>query len=593
VAEKEKIPVAIYQLDCTLYEGSTFADIVEDVVKNINRKQIEQIWAPEPVNTTEYPGEVKLYSSKTKFPPGWRKFLKPALAKESTLVNCMNTTHGFLCFIGNQKEIFVVTGGMGAFHAIDEHVYQHFGLDILVRIIEKSSPVIKGIGDRGVTGILLGQSRNFREDQRLSNEDTFGRIYREVKADLQQRILVKDFKFSKGSLSRIKSGCLAKTSFRINKAISFSEMIHLTQAFSNILKREPKFALNKVYLIDKRKRQNRDLLDALRASFIDVLFQQHKNGVPFDVDLLNKDYVNYLDADTFTLELNANEEVDFDDPPTLQEVIDQLAAAGSLLTDGVEQFKQSVMMKQLTAKDQEGRVLTSDTVFKQLHGEVRHEKKSYFYVDEDWYEVHASFIQDLNRECGSIIAECWEEKLVPEAFDVDEEGEFNLKFINKPGWVVLDTITPDNIELCDLLHYNADHLHLIHVKQGFDNSLRDLTAQINIAANRLHEDARDCYKFVAKIEERILLSKNSPSEKSRRLSNQPLPNGGLPSLFEKVHVRNVCFCLAVVDTAKKNRPLNGDLSVFHSNIAKYFLIQLYRGINALRFDFKVIQLNRP
>jgi len=499
---------------------------------------------------------------------------------------------GFICFIHNDPEIFVVTGGMGSFQAIDMHVNQHFGLDVLVRIIQKSSPVIKGIGDRGVTGVLLGQSRHFREDQRLSNEDAFGRIYKEVKADLQQRILVRDFRFTPASLSKIKAGCLAKTSFKINKSISFAELINLTTSFTNILNRPPNFALNKVLLIDKRKKQNHALLEELKEHFVQMLYEQHRAGRTFDVDLLNKDYETYFDANTYELELNADDVAVFDDPPSLQEVINELRRYDSLFDADVTGFKHSVLLKNLSAIPEDDDALT-DTVLKQLHGEMAYSGKHYFYVAEDWYEVHPTFIADLNRECESIISECWDDTLITEIFDGREEGDYNRKFLNQPGWVVLDTVTPEHIELCDLLHHRPDRLCLVHVKQGFDNSLRDLTAQIKIAANRLHEDSRDNYRFVDSVERLARTRSSSGSAESRSLGTQTFPPGGLSPLFRGVNTRNIHFCLAVVDTNTTERPLNGSLSAFHSNIAKYFLIQLYREVIALRYDFKIIQVRRP
>lgn len=591
MAEKEKIPIAIYQLDRMLYEGSPFRDIVTEVIRKINERQPERTWEPQPVNNTDYLNRVMVYSLRNRFPPGWRRFLTPALARDASLLTSFNIMFGFICFIHNDPEIFVVTGGMGSFQAIDMHVNQHFGLDVLVRIIQKNSPVIKGIGDRGVTGVLLGQSRHFREDQRLSNEDAFGRIYKEVKADLQERILVRDFHFSPGSLSRIKSGCLAKTSFKINKAISFAELVNLTASFNTILARTPNFALNKVLLIDKRKKQNHALLDELKEHFVEMLYEHHRNGQAFDVDLLNKDYESYFDADSYELELNTDEVAVFEDPPTLRDVVNELRRYGSLLDGDVTDFKHSVLLKNLSAIGEDDEPL-SDTVLKQLHGEMAYNGKHYFYVDEDWYEVHSSFIADLNRECESIIAECWDDRLISEVFDVREEGDYNRKFLNQPGWVVLDTVTPEHIELCDLLHYEPGHLALVHVKQGFNNSLRDLCAQITIAANRLHEDSRENYRFVESVESHARGRSASESPASRSLATQAFPTGGLPPLFQGVNPKNISFCLAVVDTNPTERPLNGRLSAFHSNIAKYFLIQLHRAAISLRYDFKIIQLRR-
>jgi hypothetical protein len=115
-----------------------------------------------------------------------------ALSDNSLLAKCKNTIHRYFCFIGIKKHTFLITGGTGAFHSIDQLVSEQFGLDVLVRIIDKNSSIVKGIQDQGVTGIILGQNRYFRDDQKLSSDDDFGKIYKEVRPDkngLSVRIL--------------------------------------------------------------------------------------------------------------------------------------------------------------------------------------------------------------------------------------------------------------------------------------------------------------------------------------------------------------------------------------------------------------------
>jgi uncharacterized protein (TIGR04141 family) len=72
-------------------------------------------------------------------------------------------------------------------------------------------------------------------------------------------------------------------------------------------------------------------------------------------------------------------------------------------------------------------------------------------VDGLWYLIQPAFVADLNREYEEIIARHSDSGLVTETFKKDEdEGDFNLRYVGRKDWFVLDTVTPENIELCDL-----------------------------------------------------------------------------------------------------------------------------------------------
>ncbi len=197
MTEEGKIPVAIYQVDCTNYGSAAFDDIVEDIARQINKKTSEQPWKKENTAVHQDGFQVNIFSSHHTASPSWQRFLQPALSENSILAKCKNTIHRYLCFIGVEKHIFLITGGTGTFHSIDQFVSQQFGLDVLVRIIDKNSPVVKGIQDRGVAGIILGQNRYFRDDQKLSSDDDFGKIYKEVRADLQGKYISQGFQILK------------------------------------------------------------------------------------------------------------------------------------------------------------------------------------------------------------------------------------------------------------------------------------------------------------------------------------------------------------------------------------------------------------
>jgi uncharacterized protein (TIGR04141 family) len=158
MADSEKMPIAIYRLDPPeKYEGLDFQELTEGVIGELNKKKKKKadgLWTLQSTSVIPREFEMQVYSSFRRTPPKWTSFLEPALAQNSTLLSCINTTYSFIAFISYEEETYAVTGGSGSL-ALDFFVSQTFGLDILIRLIKKESQVIKAIQEREVTGIIL------------------------------------------------------------------------------------------------------------------------------------------------------------------------------------------------------------------------------------------------------------------------------------------------------------------------------------------------------------------------------------------------------------------------------------------------------
>ncbi len=109
---------------------------------------------------------VRLFYSHIIYPPKWSGFFEPILNKNSTLRKAENVSYSFVCFVGLGENIFVITGGFGA-QKVSHMMVPDFGLEILVRLFDKDSKVVKNIQDRGLTGNILGQTKFYRGDQRF------------------------------------------------------------------------------------------------------------------------------------------------------------------------------------------------------------------------------------------------------------------------------------------------------------------------------------------------------------------------------------------------------------------------------------------
>jgi uncharacterized protein (TIGR04141 family) len=591
MSDNSKMQVSIYQIDPSQFaEDDTYNEIVNTIIKNSNSKGEKY---GEITVSSNVPQEynIRLFHCEKINPPKWQSFLKKILIEDSKLKAIYNKTHSFLLFVGYNEKVYVISGGSGSFE-IERYVSQTFGIDILTCLIEKNSKVIKAIQNRGVTGALLGQAKFYRGDQKLSDQSDFGIIYKEVKFDLDRTILINIFGFKEEDLKRRVAGCLAKTSFQINKTLDFDTFLKVVAKLDQTFEKGPNFSINNVHLISRKKKANDALIGYLNQTLYQTLYDNCIAENTNDFDFCHKEFEKFLTASYFKIP-HTETPIDFESPMSFDEVIRELRSHNMLYASDVIEFKHMLAGTQLISSDPDGNILTRGNLLDHLHGEITYNSKTYFFIDGEWYMIEESFIKELNDSCKDLMVQFCDNDLITKPFAIKEkERDFNSKFIGEEGLLVFDTITPENIEPCDILKYNDQSVYMIHVKKGFNNSIRDLTAQISIAAKRIRHDRKaGGYKYINELEAKVKRGSRSKSHYIKRLSTQVFPATGLKSIFESKRNINISFCLAFVDVSGKTRSLKNNVELFESNIAKYSLIELSREIGGLGFDFKIIQLN--
>lgn len=581
----EKIQVAIFQVDTSTYAGMTFDDVVEDIVHGGD-------YAEQKLVKSVVDGfHIRIFYRRKGHPPSWRSFFEGVVKQGEDLLKHNVISSAYMCFIDGGDNIYAIGGGQGTIE-LQQHIVTNFGTEILVRLIERNGKVIKGLQERGVTGTILGETKFFRGDQRISDEDQFGKIYKEVRAELSFRVLNKNFGFSKADLRRVSAACLAKSSFQINKSISFTQLLGICGKLNAVLRKKPKFALNKVILIPKRGERNKKLLEELFERLIRVLYDDCKKGVRPDFDFCHEDFEAYYSASRYEL-YTSGDPITYKEPVDVLEMLVDMRTNMVLQMDDEGEFKYSLLYNKLYSLGADGEILTSGTVLEHFHGEVTLSGKSYFFIDGQWYLIQAEFVEDLNKEGKIMLASVWEDGLLKEPFDLKKrEDQYSAGFLGKPGFFMFDTILVENIELCDLLHVEGGLLELIHIKKGFNASIRELANQVAISARRVMNDRKTDYRYIDDIEAQLRAGKLSDSALKKSMATQVFPAKNLAALFRDRKDHEIVFCLAFVDEAVKPRVLKDDLEQFDSNIAKYSLIALKREITGLGFGFKVIQLNK-
>ncbi len=313
-----------------------------------------------------------------------------------------------------------------------------------------------------------------------------------------------------------------------------------------------------------------------------------------DFDFCHSNFESYLTASSFTIEIEGEDDMVSDEPIQLTDMISHFKKKDRWLVDTPEQFDVGVLRRILISCDDAGNEETSGTILEHFHGEISWQGRRFFFLDKQWYQIENDFVRALNIQCKAVVDQYLDEQLLTLPYDIrKEERFFTDQFLGRTGCLVLDTITNDHIEACDLLLHNAENLYLVHIKRGFNNSMRELAAQVSLAARRIAQDNLSDHAFITGIDEQARSGRASPSHRLQRIAGQSFPQGGLAGLFRGRKLNKIIFCLAFADLSDQVRHIKTDLPQFESNMAKFSLLNLSQEIRKHGFEFKVMQLRKP
>lgn len=591
---------AIYHINKGTFEDNiTITEIIAKIVLSYNNNlQIRTEKFKEQLLAENYDTkglQVKIFYSQKERKPVWADFLIPILNVDSKLLKSKNKDNSFVMFINDAEHLFAVSGGQGNF-MIQDYINGNFGLELLSKLISENSQVVKSLSERGITGSILGSQKYFRFDYRLIDDQEFGKLYKEIKAALSPDVLAQKFGFS---INEIKKdvGCIAKSTFKINKAVNFDFLLSLVLKISELFNTPVNFNVNKIEMINNRGQQNKQLISTLENELIGKVTSYVVNNGNLDVDFCHPEFEKYQIADYYKIFKNhASSSIDNASINTLDNVSilkDFLIDKTEILAMNQEEQIEFIRNMRIKSYDNENKKLTEGLFLKHLHGELTYGNNHYFFIDGEWCRVQNNFIVDLNSQCSSIVLIANDPQLLTEPWNggnAVSENEYNQKYFNKDGYFVFDKVTPHKIEICDILKYDADTIYLIHVKKGFNNTIRDLTAQIFIASRLIQQvKMSHDYSLIELLYETSRIS--SPgTEYSQKLITQA--NTITKEQFVELFTTRtkIVVGLAFLDTAVTQRAIT-DINLFESNIAKFSVIELHKNLRAIDISLKIVQLN--
>jgi len=520
----------------------------------------------------------------------WAAFLPQELKTNPDIFNQTKLT--LILFVETEHNLYAVIGG-NAYPIVVSFVDDSFGLDIYDRIISIEGDEAFSTKSRRIIGQQVGLSEQFRDNYKMINYLQFGKIPKELHIKLNVISSNEYFGFLlKKETDRLKIS--AGRALSIHREVDFNDLDRIIRGLCTINELAPQELLSS-YTQVKDEEIIEELQIALNSriyNYIPILERTAKTPAQhFEFDFCSPNNIEaFYTAESYQL----------------KEKVEDKHETFATLTDKDDIFRTVVLKAYETHGDNERailfylrgvrilcyrgtKVVTSSSFLYHLNAEFNYKSTPIFLIDTKWYRLKDAFVKSLEHQTATIFkttklpSEILEHpwNLKTQSSHLLDEGEYNMHYDGKPGYFVLDTITPDGVELCDIIYFTENELYLIHVKHSFTARVRELTNQILISARRVSEAAATKNQaFFDKVHKSIL-------SKGRATNN--LSAEEFAKLF---YDKSLVYVFATASQFSDDPLISENIERYNSNIARFSVTTCSSEIRTTYGDFKTCQIRR-
>ena len=439
-------------------------------------------------------------------------------------------------FFYKDEDIYCLTFGSG-YHLISQYADKDFPFDFGIRVYSGSFSAADSIG---VSGPVYHQSGLFRgSGYRFGKREGYGKIWKKMIGPISKQIIKKSPVLAE-ILRKKQVNLEIKSSITFKKSLNLDEIFLLMKEISELMDEEPTKENKRKFAFMQTLKRVAD--DETKNNLYDALFKRlHAIGKSKDYEKFEEfDFFLYKDDKTFLNYINANsyeliigtgfrQIIKESDVPKITDVL-QVLFENKEGIDRESVFKNSMVYDALKVSTDS---LTREyKLYEFIEGEVVFNGKTYFLIDGEFYDasqdllayLKQDFIEEFFGDQESIESEIpfidWKKILKDGGTKKYIEDDFNKKQAECKNFYLGDKVFYSSdergkIELFDLLYHKKnrsrdDELFIIHVKNGFNGSMRDACSQVRMSAEVIEnaiqngDELKEFYKKFKKVnEERI------------------------------------------------------------------------------------------
>lgn len=585
------IEADIYRIDNELIDDETEA-FIEDIVvesfsgENAHNHAYNEVTLNQEISSnSEYHLKLFVVEADNERSPDWLDFIREIVPEDNheEIEHLKRRFPSFVLFIYTQEVIYAIPKGQGR-HVFSKYIQENFGIEVLERLVDGGNSELRAASERGVLGQILAQSKFFKPNYKFDDERSFGTFYRSVEAFISQDRLRASLGIETDRGSLLISG---QNTLKIRGQLTIEELVERIRLIEELLILPKIFEINKFQVVKPgilRRNYGGELLSTiLENSLSETVYDDFEQGE--QIEIYHPDIFRYLGSEKMKF-INIPDDnssfISWGQRITLQRVLTSLGKT----VNSQQEFDDTIfnILGAFTLED--GTTSNAMRLNDWLTGEVTYNGKNYFKFDGRWFTYENSFMTDLNNGIESLLTKLgphevlnnWNYSRFRTIDRYTNEYQYNLTFKLRPGMVVCDRATLDNIEICDFFKIEGDQVTLYHVKNGWGQSVRVTCNQISNGARLLAS-----------------LRLNSNRTKMRtyhsRVRNKSYAGEDLDVnlFYQLLTIPKVKFCM--VYGTSENIPRDQEIRDSQSNLAKLNVLQCEFELRAnYGFDFDIIKV---
>lgn len=587
-----KFNLKIFQIDKSFYElkDKSSAEIIE-LIKDNHEKHLrhksQDLTIIKPEVTHQKDDDFEFWSycynqPKEKF--YWKLFLPENLTENQ---NFEIVEFSFVLFIEYNSNIYCVISGSGM-SVIKKYIHPSFGIDIYQRIAKPREDVIIELETRGIANNISQHKQIFNFNQTIAETLEYSEVPTKLKLRIREEL--KNNEFKKYDLNEDFALLEVGSYFSLRKKLDFEDLKELIKDLHDIkINNEPE----KLTLFSKINTPKlvQDLDETLKEIVVDdILLHSTPGRVKSNqsdvIEIVHPSKLErFYECDSFLIRSKfsrGKNDVEVTERNNLY--LECTKHIYNSLKSNTDRFDAKGKLYTLNIVGHVGKKeITYANFFSHITAEIEHLSKKYFRIDGHWYLLDDDFLNLMNEDAKEFYIKYKLNFEILKKWEDDKDEDYYNKLHNSlPNHYVLDKVIKDNIELCDLLVLENDRAYFIHVKNGFNATMRDLYIQVILSAKRLSNDLKN------NLESSYL---KKTLKKYNRLN--PTKKIDYKDLIEKLknNELKINFVLAYRNGRYKGKTALEKIDSSKSNIAKYSLIQVIKEMQQFNFEISLFDIS--
>lgn len=424
-------------------------------------------------------------------------FFAPVVKSREPILEDKYNKGSSILILWDKNNIFAITTGRGIYK-IANWKNNNFGISFGSLFSDSLS--VSSMGKNVLEGNVHTNSIVYASAVKVSDIQSMDAVTRELHAIIDDAS-VSDRIIPKSDTRRRSARVDLKSGIKFGCALNYEDLTKLLKnitdyaAKNKIKLKELKDHINLLKRIDEHSDDYKKYYKDFVSNFWNRI---QKNNIDAENIYIPLDAKPYLEADNYKITYNEKEYYSTDeqiqDADIAQAFNSYMASVNKKKT--WEAFADFLSVAHIQAYDSSSnskKPVLEDTVINLITGDNVSGKSFYFIVEGSFYLFENNLINRVNKELSTFLKSITDGKKllgISWGAQINNEDEFNAAVVKQTKlgkgkeYYLLHKNIVEYMEFADILVFDGSKLSIVHVKDGYDTSMRSLSRQIELSVDK-------------------------------------------------------------------------------------------------------------